>query len=80
MNDEATAATKATISITITKYIQYIAVLSAGTNTDEICDMIGLPDLVKASINVYTELTKIIGEIIGKVIFQKVSQPVAPSI
>ena len=36
-------------------------------------------DAIKLSMTVYTVLTRISGDTIGKVIFQKVSQPLAPS-
>ena len=69
--------------ITIRKYSQDIAVptgLPLGWLLAEVMkDIITFDLVVKESIMVYTRLTRIMGLIIGKVIFQKVSQPVAPS-
>jgi hypothetical protein len=73
------------IAITSKKYIHDIAEvitlpLTIDFSLEEINFITILESVVNASIIVYTALTKIIGLIIGKVIFQKVSQEVAPSI
>lgn len=47
---------------------------------EKIFFIMGLAELVKALINEYRRLTRIMGLIMGTVIFQKDSQPVAPSI
>ena len=73
-----------TIAITMRKYIHDIAVLvpfpSGCRYSFEINFIMVFESVVKESMTVYTELTSIIGLIIGNVIFQKVSHAVAPSI
>lgn len=73
-----------TIAITIRKYIHAIAVLvpfpSGCRYSFEINFIIVFESVVNESMTVYTALTRIIGLIIGNVIFQKVSHEVAPSI
>ena len=72
------------IPITIKKYIHDIA--EPITSPSVFCDIPEIyvitmfDSVVNESIIVYTALTSIIGLIIGNVIFQKVSQAVAPSI
>ena len=66
--------------ITDMKYIQYIAAASLLLLIPLMKLIVTLELRVNESMIVYTAFTRIMGEIIGKVIFQKFSQAVAPSI
>ena len=79
MNEDSIAATSKIINTTIKKNIHDIAI-EAFVFTVSMYDITMFVGRVNESIIVYAAFTRIIGDIIGKVIFQKVSQPVAPSI
>lgn len=83
MNVLSRPATAAMIRMTTRKYIQDMAedntLPFACSYTEEMYAITWLSEEVNASIIVYTVFTRIIGDTMGRVIFQKVSQPDAPS-
>ena len=82
MKDEAIKTNTPIIAMITKKYIHDIAVAVSCADSEMFAMyfITTLLWLVKESIIVYIAFTSIIGLIIGKVIFQKVSQAVAPSI